>query len=295
MKNLARIAVFGLVIFSSATGIAKSAKAPRMRDEQLQSRAIYGLDDRKDWNEVTDPTLKGWARSTVALMNQSDLIKQGERFKIKGQSYEVIAGLCPDSKFGKQLTPGFCSGFLVGDDLLLTAGHCIADLEECKQVAFVFDYAVTRKSGDPQTIASKKIFQCQEIVSRELSPTLDYALIKLDRSTGRNFFPIRRAGIPTKATKLTMIGHPAGLPSKISDGGEVLDVNDKIIASVDAFGGNSGSVIINRETGTAEGILVAGEPDYEKAGSCMIEKVCGPECQGEEVFPVSAISHLIPE
>lgn len=268
----------------------------RASDEpRISQKAIYGDDDRRDWHEITDTKLKTWARQTAALVRESDLVKSGDRFRFRAQTYEESAELCPGARFGKQLTPGFCSGFLVGPDLLLTAGHCIENLEECKAITFAFDFAVTQKDRLPKSIASEKVFRCQDLVARELTATLDYALVKLDRPTGRTHFPIRRNGKPVRGTKLTMIGHPAGLPSKVSDGGEVLRVADKIIGSVDAFGGNSGSVVINRRTGKVEGILVAGEPDYERAGACMIEKVCGPECQGEEIFPVSEISYLIPE
>lgn len=262
---------------------------------KLSQKAIYGDDDRRDWHEVSDPKLKGWAEQTAALMRESDLAKSGDRFEYRAPTYEQSAQLCPGSKYGQQLTPGFCSGFLVGPDLLLTAGHCISGLEECKSVVFVFDFAMTRKNQNPKSISAQKVFRCQDVISRDDSSMMDYALIKLDRPVGRPHFTVRRHGKPVRGTKLTMIGHPAGLPSKISDGGEVLAVNDKIIGSVDAFGGNSGSVVINRRTGRAEGILVAGEPDYENAGACMVEKVCGPECQGEQIFPVAAISYLIPD
>lgn len=284
--SCASLAVFGLSAgFASAAGM----------EFEPSQKAIYGEDDRRDWHEVSDPKLKTWARQTAALIRESDLIRRGDRFQFRAPTYERSADLCPGTKYGKQLTPGFCSGFLVGPDLLLTAGHCISDLEECKATTFAFDFAMTRKDHNPKSIAVQKIFRCQDLIARQLTPVLDYALVKLDRPTGRSHFPVRRIGKPVRGTKLTMIGHPAGLPSKISDGGEVLGVTDKIIGSVDAFGGNSGSVVLNRYTGKVEGILVAGEPDYERSGSCMIEKVCGPDCKGEEIFPVSEISYLIPE
>ncbi|MEP3329689.1 trypsin-like serine protease [Sedimentitalea sp.] len=31
---------------------------------------------------------------------------------------------CSDEKFANQFTGGWCSGFMVGDDLICTAGHC---------------------------------------------------------------------------------------------------------------------------------------------------------------------------
>lgn len=279
--------LFSVVLFSvSVFGQGQSS---------VRQQAIYGQDDRKDWYDTLDPRLLEWAHATAVLIYTNDLVEKPTEFFIKAPTYESSNDLCPGSRFGKQKTPGFCSGFLVGDDLLVTAGHCIGNMDECRKTTFAFDYAVTRRGLDPKYIAKRNVFRCQEIIGRDLSPTMDYAVIRLDRSTGRKPFDVRRISQPVRGTKLTMIGHPAGLPSKISDGGEILQVNDKIIASVDAFGGNSGSVVINRFTGKAEGILVAGEPDFERVGKCMIEKVCGPECNGEEVFPISTISYLIPD
>lgn len=300
MRLLARIAVTGSVFLIPLVGMARSAEAPRFTpiNPELKTKAIYGSDDRKDWKDVRSTKLKMWAKSTMALINVHDLEKTGDAFKIKAPTYETFANLCPGTQFGKQLTPGFCSGFLVGPDLILTAGHCISNLAECNETAFVFDFAVTDAWSTAETVQESQIYKCKELISRELNAKFDYALIQLDHSPNRPYFPVRRVGQPVAKTKLTMIGHPAGLPSKISDGGEIVKMDQRIhriIGSVDAFGGNSGSVVINRRTGRAEGILVAGEPDFEPQGACMIEKVCGPECDGEEIFPVSLISHLIPE
>jgi Trypsin-like peptidase domain len=263
---------------------------------KLNAQAIYGADNRQDWVEVTDPKLLNWARSTAALFPGEALTAQGSNFVIEAETYQSAAGLCSDQKFLQQLTPAFCSGFLVGPDLLLTAGHCISGPDECAATKFVFDFAMTGQPQSGSTAQASQVFTCKSLVSRQRTNTVDYALIRLDRpAIGRTPFPVRRSGNPSTGTRLTMIGHPAGLPSKISDDGKVLRIDDKIVADVDAFGGNSGSAVINRATGSIEGILVEGAQDYESRGSCNIEHRCGSDCEGERIFPVSKIATIIPQ
>ncbi|MGH9464870.1 MAG: trypsin-like serine protease, partial [Thermoanaerobaculia bacterium] len=62
---------------------------------------------------------------------------------------EVCQDLCPaTSPFYAQPDPTTqCSGILVGEDLVLTAGHCL-DPDDCQQKRIIFDYAV-QFPGDP--------------------------------------------------------------------------------------------------------------------------------------------------
>ena len=49
-------------------------------------------------------------------------------------------GLCPDQRFTAQPTAGDCSGTLVDNRIVLTAGHCVEG-KSCSDISFVFDYA----------------------------------------------------------------------------------------------------------------------------------------------------------
>ena len=91
-----------------------------------------------------------------------------------------------------------------------------------------------------------------------------------------------------------LVGHPMGIPSKIADGGLIRQSNNKIYASVDAFAANSGSVIFNTKTGLVEGILVAGEADFEFKNGCRVEAQCGARCRGEIITPISKALSYIP-
>jgi V8-like Glu-specific endopeptidase len=83
-----------------------------------------------------------------------------------------------------------------------------------------------------------------------------------------------------------VIGHPTGLPTKVSAGANVRSVNDVyFVANLDTFGGNSGSAVFNAETGEIEGILVRGERDYRynSARGCYVPNTCvNLGCRGED-------------
>jgi len=255
--------------------------------------AIYGADDRRDWYQVADGHLRDWASSTAALIYWSDLKQEGDSFRISATKYGQAEKLCTNQPFWHQPTAAQCTGFLVGPNLMVTAGHCIESAADCRKSAFVFDYAVTDPRIFPGRAEAKNVYACRRIVARANRGEHDYAVVEVDRTvSGRNPLPIRRRGTPARGTAVTMIGHPAGLPSKIADGGVILGTSP-LTASVDAFAGNSGSPVINRSTGLVEGILVNGSEDFIRSGKCYIEYRCG-NCRGEDLFPIHKISGYIP-
>lgn len=277
------------------------AAPPAMGDEapsdRASTQAIYGKDDRRDWYQVNDAKLLRWARSTVALISYSNLKldKSTQQYSVTAETYQKSENLCSNQPFLTQPAGGFCSGFLVAPDLIATAGHCLSSFAECKDTAFVFDYAIGAPSIFPHTIAASNVYSCLKIVARR-NNNHDFAIIKLNRKVPlREPLQIRRSGTSAKGSQLTLIGHPGGLPSKIADGGKVLGSSGILVqTNVDAFGGNSGSVVMNRSTGLVEGILVSGGTDYSPSGKCMVEHICKNDCEGEQVYPARFLAPYIP-
>ena len=125
----------------------------------------------------------------------------------------------------------------------------------------------------------------------------DFALIRLKRKvTDRRILDYRRNGQITRGTKLVVIGHPTGLPTKIADGASVRSLSRMhFTADLDTYGGNSGSAVFNAETGVVEGILVRGATDYvyNSSQGCSESNILGQNAgRGEDVTYITNIPEL---
>lgn len=263
-----------------------------------EDRVIYGQDNRKDIFEVTDPMHLELAKSTAMLVTLSQFKINDSVLSLPGSTFGVSNRLCQTEPYYDQQAPGFCSGFLVGDDLFVTAGHCISSQRRCDTTAIVFDYNATEDGLSPTSIPVENVYTCKEVVSVSQSGGLDYAVVKLNRPvTGRKPLKIRRSGNVAVGTDLVMIGHPVGLPSKVEDGGFVRSnfSADYFMATTDSYHGNSGSAVFNAETGEVEGILVNGDEDFVRSGGCNVSNVCNETgCRGEGVSKASQFARFVP-
>ena len=285
MKNLGRITLT-LVLLLTATV------------SQARNKVIYGKDDRKDLHEVQKALYLDLASSTAAMIERDRISTDGSDVTINSSTLES-RGICKSERFSQQSTAAMCSGFLVGEDLLVTAGHCIRSKSDCRSYKWVFGYAHD-EAGKGITMTSDDVYGCSEIIERDLNNSTmdDYALIRLDRKvTNRTPLTVRKEGQVETNTPIVVIGHPTGLPTKVAAGSNVRDQKDKyFVANLDTFGGNSGSAVFNADTGVVEGILVRGEQDYEydyNQGCRVVYKCADDGCRGEDVTRITNIQALM--
>lgn len=295
------ITMLGVLLLLGACSPEKFADNPTesTEDTKFSANVIYGTDGRLDVYQVTDDRLKTLADSTVALVKTSSLSSSGSVTSISGKNFGSDMNLCSDEKFREQDTAAFCSGTLVGPDLVLTAGHCIEDITDCQSTSLVFGFAVKSEGVLPKTVNSNEVYRCKDIVkTQRVNTGADFAIIRLDRSVS-NHMPraIRASGDVPADASLVVIGHPVGLPTKITSGGKVRSAAnaDFFVADLDTYGGNSGSGVFNVSTGLIEGVLVRGEQDFVSRGSCVVSKVCVEgTCRGEDVTKISAVRPFLP-
>lgn len=288
MKNAALIALIAIVsINQSFAG----------------DRVIYGEDNRKDLYQVTNPFYKQLAESTVVLVQNSDLSQNSSGVvQVNAQSFQSLMGVCSNEPFADQPSGGFCSGSLIGKNLILTAGHCIESMQECQGTSFVFGYAVNKRGEYPREVAQNDVYKCTNILhTQRVGSGADFAIVQIDRDVvGRTPLKVAKNRVTseiTAGTKLVMIGHPAGLPTKVDDGAKVRDAspNGYFVANTDSYGGNSGSAVFNQTTGEIEGVLVRGETDYVFRNGCYVSNVCADNaCRGEDITKASAIAPFLP-
>lgn len=274
-------------------------------------KSIYGEDNRlelfaapQDMKTLSDSVVSFWKAGSVELADGSA--------KLQTMNFGERANLCPDEKFREQPIGAFCSGSLVGEDLVMTAGHCVKNDSDCADTRMVFGYAI-KKEGEAAitTLPSGEVYSCSKIVKRFLGGEpgsdnpegqhlgADFALIQLDRKvTGHKPLAINRGTSLKAGDAITVIGHPVGLPLKVAGDATVRDFSKigYFVADLDTFGGNSGSPVFNNTTKKIEGILVRGDTDFlqSPAGCTTMATYEQTGGRGEDVIKVSVLSASIP-
>lgn len=297
-------------------GLAAAVAGAAPAKKPFKPKGIYGPDDRRELSEVKSPAVKAWADATVAIFQGAQVTAASEKktsalttrpfdkagVRTPDNPWGEMVELCPDEPYKGQQAGAFCSGSLVGPDLVMTAGHCMETEEECKAAKFVFGFAAGKDGQPAASVASDEVYSCGKLVAQKLEGTgADYAIVKLDRPVP-NHKPLRlrRSGNPPNGTPLVVIGHPVGLPTKVA-GGASIRQDDKgayLVANLDTYGGNSGSAVFNTVTGEVEGILVRGGQDfeYDPARKCAKStRTMNDTGRGEDVTLASQVAPFIPD
>ena len=268
-------------------------------------KGVYGRDDRVDLFAASGK-IAGLADSVVSLWSSADVRENlaTGTFVLRTTKFADYMNLCPGEKFREQPSGPFCSGSLVGEDMILTAGHCATNQADCDNMKIVFGFALKSSGASaPAEIKPGEVYSCKEVISTfetEQPDHFDYALIRLDRKvSGHKPLAINRERNIKEGDKLLVIGHPKGLPLKIAGGGVVRNAAPigYFVTDLDTFGGNSGSPVFNAETGLIEGTLVAGDEDFVRtsAGCTAVATYAQNGGGGEAVSRASAIEGRIPE
>jgi V8-like Glu-specific endopeptidase len=260
------------------------------------TKVIYGEDNREDVYASKNALFVEWSKSTAAMIPNGSIKKT-----LRG-TYKISAatlaqrGICKSERFADQPTAANCSGFLVGDKYLVTAGHCIKNQSDCAGSQWAFNYKMNNETKANTELEANDVYSCKRIISQSLDGMSkdDYALIELDRATDKQPLTFRKSGKPAVGTSVVVIGHPTGLPTKIADGAYIKSINGVFFSSnLDTYGGNSGSAVFNEQTGEVEGILVRGATDYVSSGSCRVSNRLGQhEGKGEDVTLITNIKEL---
>ena len=139
---------------------------------------------------------------------------------------------------------GFCSGFLINSDTLMTNEHCVVrdgQVRQPSQIAIHMDYYTDNSRGEVSA-------RGQEYLA--INASLDYALVALDRSLGDRYsFLTLSNHIPDERDPVKIIQHPRGRSKEISRrNSEVVRVdrdNNIIHYLADTEGGSSGSPVFD--------------------------------------------------
>jgi V8-like Glu-specific endopeptidase len=200
-------------------------------------------------------------------------------------NYGDYFNLCPSERFREQPSGSFCSGVLVGPDIIATAAHCITEMNVA-DISFVFGYHMHDSAAPNLVINNSDIYSGVEVIAWQLDEAgSDWALIRLDRIVANHRIAhIRESGTINDSQAIHIIGHPKGLPAKFAGGGTVRENRYRavFVENLDAYPGNSGSPVFNSTTHVVEGLHVGGKKDqFIKQGDCWVSGVCPDDgCSG---------------
>ncbi|MBN1450263.1 MAG: trypsin-like peptidase domain-containing protein [Anaerolineales bacterium] len=319
-----------LIILSACGGAATEAPlapaepaepaAPKEPPEPVepsdQYPVTYGQDSRIEVFQHTDTKLQEMAASVAIFVHKDQVKISRNSVKLQGYTLNEMsemgwlvkganAPMCPGESFTSQTAPGFCTGFLVEEDILVTAGHCL-EKTACSNTSIVFGFRM-ESDNSMAALTRDNVFKCAEVIA-QVSPNqdnqyLDYAIIKLDRPTGRAGLDYVTDDHLKAQDLVAVLGYPSGLPMKIASDAFVISnrASDPFfVANLDTFGSNSGSPVINTDNYQVEGVLVRGMTDYVLSDdqSCIRVNRCpesgGTNCAGENATKMAMLAEQIP-
>lgn len=237
-------------------------------------KAIYGTFDNEFISMKAPQKIREMATGISYLVDKRLVSHQSATESvIYGQTLRERDNLCSDEKFSENTTAGFCTGFLVGKDIIVTAGHCVNEESTCKNTSFVFGVNSAREDNQQFKIRRDNVYSCKKVLTSfyKKGTSYDYAVIQLDREVKyRHVFVLGDDNKVTEKSKVAMLGHPNGLALTYSAPAPVAQAWDTHIfrARLDSFSGNSGSPVFDLATEKVMGILTGGQDDFEENGSC---------------------------
>lgn len=253
---------------------------------EVTPKVIYGDDNRLEYFQEPDPVLRTLSESTAIMLLKTSLKAAPGGFTLNTNETLLSEGACSDELFASQPSPGFCSAFLVADNILVTAGHCISE-NTLNDRVLVFGFRLNSATQVVTFFPQADVYYPYRVIQRSTGNS-DWAVIRLDRPVvGRAPLPFRTSGIIPNNQPLCVMGYPLGIPLKISSGAAVRDNSNSsyFVANLDTYHGNSGSAVFNLDTYEVEGILVRGEDDFiwDPQKNCKRSKRCTDSgCAGED-------------
>jgi hypothetical protein len=259
---MARILFFILLLLFQAAhaGLIPSIDAPE---------AIYGHDDRRLVDKKSTPNIAELSKSIALIISKDVVEKKFFYSQINAKLLSDADGinLCLDEKFANHHTVNSCTGFLIGEDLVASAGHCFMSAADCEGKLIAFNVQSKNEIKEGYSVLNQNMYECSEIVNSvfDADGFQDYAVIRLKKKVfGAKPLKLRSTGSITTNDQVFMIGHPMGLPLVSTNKALVNDISNSHFfkATLDSFEGNSGSPVFNSKTFEVEGILVRGEEDF---------------------------------
>lgn len=310
--------------------LATVEPAPGEEDDvaAAEQALIFAGDQRQEYGQASSQH-QFWSRSVAQLVVNTEVSCTGTSCALTPQPWttEIANGgrLCSNVRYRGQPTlsypaprgGGFCTGFLVAPDLIVSAAHCMYFTGfDCPKTRFVFGYQADASGGNvPTSVPQEDVYSCTQSTDVFLPDFAeDWVLYKLDRPVAKRVpLVVRYTSGPAVNTPLLTIGHPNGLPLKFSPSGTVTSTTATLEFehNLDVFSGNSGGPVFDRDSGVVQGIHRGLQnatynhffDSSDAAGACRAERNClasgctppsPPSPAVASATRITRLAHLIP-
>ena len=287
---------------------------------------IYGVDSRQEIERATDE-IQTISKMSVAQFTMDSIKIQSDKITVHGPSYSKYRNLCSGgSPFEFQTAVASCSGILLSDHILLTAGHCISDgprtalqasedeetPPQCSDSYFAVGFktktnSLTKETSEIKSFSKNHMSKCKHVLKRRIisgNSKLDYAIVELETPLPfeKGILKIESDINSTQLQDfLLVLGYPNGIPMKLAEG-QVTSINPNenfVLATTDTFERNSGSPVFLKNSLHLVGLLIAGGVDIEQGSTqkfCIREKyVKNPNIGQEKILTIDSIRKDLPK
>ncbi|MCK4762926.1 MAG: trypsin-like peptidase domain-containing protein [Candidatus Aminicenantes bacterium] len=254
-----------------------------------------GYADLMDWYEIGPGPGDGWekikqnAGCTAAVCFRDQLIDTGQgAFILNVKNYGKTFNLCQIEPFRHQpIAAGkMCSGFLVEDDVIATAGHVINE-NNVTDLRFIFGFAMMDSVTPVTKFPRADMYRGVKIIHRLPGPGKageeDMVLVRLDcKVAGRAAAELSKQEI-SKDQAVYVTGYPLGLPLKYDGGGTVQTVHgNHFTAGLNVYGSSPGSPVFDWDSHEVTGIVgKSGQMNFRWTGKGWMS-VIYPGSRGSE-------------
>jgi V8-like Glu-specific endopeptidase len=323
MSNNFATCSLALSLLASLVSCAQTVELEDNLVEQDQP-LIFGTDDRLEYGQASF-AFQSWADSTAMAVFQGMVNCTNNTCSLTSRSWTTDSAtgeaLCSNVRYYGQSTldfglsnnfGGYCTVFLVAPNMVVSAGHCFDGsvvTPGINNTKFVFGYKADASGGSiPTSVPQSEVYSASTTIPVQFGPPgEDWALVTLDRQVS-NHPPlyVRHSAAVATNTPLAIIGHPNGLPMKISPTGQAADTSGTVQFghNVESFAVNSGSPVFDRISGLIEGIHIQ-PPKVQSTGkfvphfvqntqnTCLTEFICADTgCPGAGYSQATRITRL---
>jgi hypothetical protein len=248
-----------------ACGVSQEGTSVKLREP-----IVYGADDRVEYYESDSAVARARMSESMVALFPPDAFDAAGRLSPAVPSLSQKLGLCPGEPFEDQPAAAFCSGVLVDEELVLTAGHCLR-LYALSQLVVAAGYyygSPGELSAGPSDLRRAVAIVSEALDPAHAEPRLDYAFLRLDRpvTRARRATPVMAAPPAlTPGDPLVALSAGGGVPMKVELGTRVIDARadqrDYFVASSDTSGASSGGAVFDMG-GVLLGVLARGGTDF---------------------------------